>query len=77
MLVAYVVFHVSVGSPTSSINSLQSLTQTAGGSLAGLRPLVPALTPSLANYYKETLISHVQNWPAEALEKPVSFNYYC
>lgn len=59
-----------VGSPTSSINSLQSLTQTAGGSLAGLRPLVPALTPSLANYYKETLISHVQNWPAEALEKP-------
>ncbi|KAG0716408.1 WW domain-containing adapter protein with coiled-coil [Chionoecetes opilio] len=59
-----------VGSPTSSINSLQSLTQTAGGSLAGLRPLVPALTPSLANYYKESLITHVQNWPAEALEKP-------
>ncbi|KAK7080675.1 hypothetical protein SK128_019268 [Halocaridina rubra] len=59
-----------VGSPTSSINSLQSLTQTAGGSLAGLRPVGPTLTPSLANYYKESLISHVQNWPAEALEKP-------
>lgn len=59
-----------VGSPSSSINSLQSLTQTTGGSLAGAKPLVPALTPSLANYYNETLISHVQNWPAENLEKP-------
>ncbi|XP_076045309.1 WW domain-containing adapter protein with coiled-coil wacky isoform X2 [Oratosquilla oratoria] len=60
-----------VGSPNnSSINSLQSLTQTAGtSSLAALRPQAPVLTPSLANYYKETLISHVQNWPAENLER--------
>ena len=36
-----------------------------------MRANVPALTPSLANYYKETLISHVQGWPAEGLEKQV------
>lgn len=59
-----------VGSPTSSsINSIQSLSASVGGSLAGLRPSVPALTPSLANYYKEPLITHVQSWPAENLEK--------
>ncbi|CAL4064819.1 unnamed protein product [Meganyctiphanes norvegica] len=59
-----------VGSPTSSsINSIQSLSASVGGSLAGLRPSVPALSPSLANYYKEPLIAHVQCWPAENLEK--------
>lgn len=50
-----------IGSPNSSLNSLQSLTQTSINSLA--------LTPSLNNYYKEELISHVQSWPAEGIEK--------
>lgn len=62
-----------VSSPSSSLNSLTSLTAAGGGgcSLAmALKPQVPALTPSLANYYKETLITHVQNWPADTLEKP-------
>ena len=62
-----------MGSPNSSINSLQSLTQSAGGGLSSIRANVPALTPSLANYYKETLISHVQGWPAEGLEKQVTY----
>lgn len=32
----------------------------------------PNLTPSLANYFRSDLISHVTGWPAEILEKQVN-----
>ncbi|XP_037068345.1 WW domain-containing adapter protein with coiled-coil-like isoform X2 [Pollicipes pollicipes] len=50
-------------SPCSSISSLQ---QT---SLAALRPTMPQLTPSHAQYYSEHLIQHVVQWPATVMEK--------
>lgn len=37
--------------------------------LVGLRPQPPTLTPSLARLYKESLINHVVNWPAETVER--------
>lgn len=47
-------------------SSSVSLSQTL---LQGLKPQIPALTPSLARFYKEALIGHVTNWPAEAVER--------
>ena len=35
------------------------------------RPQGPNLTPSLANYFRADLISHVTGWPSEMLEKNV------
>lgn len=32
----------------------------------------PSLTPSLANFFRADLITHVTNWPADMLEKQVS-----
>ena len=37
--------------------------------LTALKPQVPALTSSLFKFYKEPLIAHVTNWPAEAVER--------
>lgn len=37
----------------------------------GTRILGPSLTPSLANYFRADLITHVTGWPAEMLEKQV------
>ena len=37
--------------------------------LIALKPQIPALTPSLARFCKESLIGHVTNWPAEAVER--------
>lgn len=64
--------------PTSSLSSLQSLTQVAAvsSSLHALRPQGPHLTPSLANHYRDDLVNHVRNWPADALEKQVNLLYY-
>ena len=41
----------------------------ASSPLTALKPQVPALTTSLARFYKESLIGHVTNWPAEAVER--------
>lgn len=41
----------------------------ASSPLTALKPQVPALTSSLARFYKESLIGHVTNWPAEAVER--------
>ena len=49
---------------SSAVGSLVS-----SSPLIGLKPQIPALTPSLARFYKESLIGHVVNWPAEAVEK--------
>ncbi|XP_013785462.1 WW domain-containing adapter protein with coiled-coil homolog [Limulus polyphemus] len=59
------------GSPTSSVSSLQSLSGTGAISLASaaLKPSVPSLTPSLANYFCENLISHVTGWQADHAER--------
>ena len=37
--------------------------------LIALKPQIPALTPSLARFCKESLIGHVTSWPAEAVER--------
>ena len=37
--------------------------------LIALKPQIPVLTPSLGRFYKESLIGHVTNWPAEAVER--------
>ncbi|XP_013787958.1 WW domain-containing adapter protein with coiled-coil homolog, partial [Limulus polyphemus] len=59
------------GSPTSSMSSLQSLGGTGTSSLASamLKHTVPSLTPSLANYYSEDLISHITGWQADHAER--------
>lgn len=47
----------------------QSVTNISAISSASLKPSVPTLTPSLANYFKEDLISHVTGWQADHAEK--------
>jgi len=61
-------------SPTSSIGSPHSISASGASSLpaAALRPASLTLTPSLANYYKQELISHVSGWQAEHAEKQAS-----
>ncbi|XP_054707077.1 WW domain-containing adapter protein with coiled-coil-like [Uloborus diversus] len=58
-------------SPTSSVSSLHSLNATGTSTLAtaALKPSTPSLTPSLANYYREDLISHVVGWQADHAER--------
>ncbi|XP_035214223.1 WW domain-containing adapter protein with coiled-coil-like isoform X2 [Stegodyphus dumicola] len=58
-------------SPTSSVSSLHSLSAAGTSSLAtaALKPSIPSLTPSLANYYREDLISHVVGWQADHAER--------
>ncbi|XP_064466034.1 WW domain-containing adapter protein with coiled-coil-like isoform X7 [Ornithodoros turicata] len=58
-------------SPTSCVSSLHSISGTGTSSLASavLKPAVPSLTPSLANYYNESLISHVTGWQADHAER--------
>uniref|UniRef100_A0A2L2Y869 WW domain-containing adapter protein with coiled-coil n=1 Tax=Parasteatoda tepidariorum TaxID=114398 RepID=A0A2L2Y869_PARTP len=58
-------------SPPNSVSSLQNLNTAGTSSLAtvALRPSVPSLTPSLANYYREDLISHVVGWQADHAER--------
>lgn len=59
-------------SPTSSVSSLHSLNAAAGTSslaTAAIKPSIPSLTPSLANYYREDLISHVVGWQADHAER--------
>uniref|UniRef100_A0A1B6DZU4 WW domain-containing protein n=1 Tax=Clastoptera arizonana TaxID=38151 RepID=A0A1B6DZU4_9HEMI len=50
-------------SPPSSLSCLQSLTVGAAGSS------LAALTPSLANHYRDDLVNHVRGWPADVCEK--------
>ncbi|XP_018026276.1 WW domain-containing adapter protein with coiled-coil isoform X2 [Hyalella azteca] len=65
----------SVGVSLSSLNqpgtSGSPWTSSLSSSLSSQRPShpPPALTPSLTNYYNESLISHVRDWPAENIEK--------
>lgn len=54
---------------SSSLSSLQNVVT----STQSLRSQGPILTPSLANYFRADLIAHVTNWPADVLEKQVSF----
>lgn len=68
-------YSCSHDSPTSSVSSLHSLNAAAGTSslaTAALKPSIPSLTPSLANYYREDLISHVVGWQADHAERQVS-----
>lgn len=60
-----------MGSPTSSICSVQGIAATGTSSLASaaLRPAVPTLTPSLANYFRDDLIGHVMGWQADHAER--------
>ena len=37
--------------------------------LTALKPQPPSLTPSLSRLYRESLITHVVGWPAEAVER--------
>ncbi|GIY64660.1 WW domain-containing adapter protein with coiled-coil [Caerostris darwini] len=58
-------------SPNPSVSSLHSLNTSGTSSLAtaALKPSIPSLTPSLANYYREDLISHVVGWQADHAER--------
>lgn len=53
-------------------SSISSLHGVMTSSVAANRLLGPNLTPSLSNYYREDLIAHVVNWPAEIAEKQVN-----
>lgn len=46
-----------------------NMVNSSVSSLVSSKPQQPALTPSLARFYKDALISHVTNWPAEAVER--------
>lgn len=59
----------TVGSPASSLSCLQSLAAGGVGSSS-----LAALTPSLANHYRDDLVNHVRGWPADVCEKQVSTN---
>ncbi|XP_054274260.1 WW domain-containing adapter protein with coiled-coil homolog isoform X2 [Macrosteles quadrilineatus] len=52
-----------LASPPSSLSCLQSLAVGAGASS------LAALTPSLANHYRDDLVNHVRGWPADVCEK--------
>ncbi|XP_023345679.1 WW domain-containing adapter protein with coiled-coil [Eurytemora carolleeae] len=54
-------------SPTSS--SEQTLQQAVLSPLQHLHTTAVTLTPSLARLHREDLISHVQGWPAEQVER--------
>ncbi|KAH8020152.1 hypothetical protein HPB51_025033 [Rhipicephalus microplus] len=56
-------------SPTSSVSSLHSLSNA--GSLVSTvpKPSAPSLTPSLVNYYNDSLIEHVSGWQADHAER--------
>jgi len=59
--------NVSQSPPSTS--SEQTLPQAVMSPLQQLQTPVVTLTPFLAKLYKEELIGHVQNWPAEQLER--------
>lgn len=54
--------------PTGGLPPMQGVSS----SLQALRPQGPTITPSLANHYRDDLVNHVRNWPADILEKQVS-----
>ncbi|GAB6028322.1 hypothetical protein CHUAL_002495 [Chamberlinius hualienensis] len=58
-------------SPTSSVSSLQGITSQGTSTLASaaLRPSIPTISPSLANYFRDDLISHVMGWQADHAER--------
>lgn len=57
---------------SASLSSLQGVVT----STQALRSQGPSLTPSLANYFRADLIAHVTNWPADLLEKQVTYKCY-
>lgn len=66
-----VIVTLPVTSPPVSGN-LSSL-QGVSSSLQALRPQGPSITPTLANHYRDDLVNHVRGWPAEIVEKQVSY----
>ncbi|XP_054167933.1 WW domain-containing adapter protein with coiled-coil-like isoform X2 [Oppia nitens] len=54
-------------SPPSSVTNISTAISSA--SLKPSVPSVPALTPSLANYFRDDLVTHVTGWQAEHAEK--------
>lgn len=58
----------SLGQPCPSSPWGSGSLSSSLGSQRQSHPL-PALTPSLTNYYNEALISHVKDWPADNIEK--------
>ncbi|KAK9878006.1 hypothetical protein WA026_020218 [Henosepilachna vigintioctopunctata] len=55
-----------VSSPTgTNVSTLQGVSS----SLQALRPQGPTITPTLVNYYRDDLVTHVRGWPADILEK--------
>jgi hypothetical protein len=51
-------------SPPNSVTNISSAISSAA-----LKPSVPTLTPSLANYFREDLITHVTGWQADHAER--------
>ena len=64
-----------LGSPTPSQSSSQSLsvgTSSLAAASAGIKQDAVHLTPSLSNYYNESLTGHVSGWHADLMERQVS-----
>ena len=66
----------SVDSPTRGPNSSVSSNIPGSISSSSLKPSLPTLTPSLANYFREDLIGHVIGWQADHAERQVKMNYF-
>lgn len=56
-------------SPPTPTQNEQTLQQAVVSPLQQLQTATVTLTPSLARLYREDLISHVQGWPAEQVER--------
>jgi hypothetical protein len=57
-------------SPPNSVTNISSAISSAA-----LKPSVPTLTPSLANYFREDLITHVTGWQADHAERQVDNSF--
>jgi len=68
---------LQVPSPSSDISGYPSTRGSPSDSgvdiPAASKPSLTSLTSTLASCYREDMIKHVQNWPAEHSEKQVSF----
>uniref|UniRef100_A0A8C8J1I9 WW domain-containing protein n=1 Tax=Oncorhynchus tshawytscha TaxID=74940 RepID=A0A8C8J1I9_ONCTS len=59
----------SQGSPPPGPNSNSTGSHSVPNAASGLTSAPGSFTPSLASHFDENLVRHIQNWPAEHIEK--------
>jgi len=61
----------SPGSDSEASSTADGRSPPMANSSSALATAMPTLTPSLANYFKESLVGHVIGWQADHAEKQV------